>query len=510
MVMAKGGDMKTTFLWMCACFLAGLMSPLAGCGDDDGDSDQYWDLSEPYGDAVLLECHKRTVCESEFTLQGCLGLYLSGDDSYSFESILFKPHFLERRECVAAASNCTQLEECFQAEKNAFGDDAPTEPCSGYPEGRCEDDRLIWCLGGDGYEAEEPTPLIMDLRLMDKVCDRAGEYGADPGHIACSEEEYPEGEKCSDQIIESCPNGELLSFNCSHIHRDFVCYMRYGDQADCAMIPMDPGCEELSDEHSSWGRCSGNTAEVCVSGKLLRVDCSTFLDARCEGDDMVRCESDAVTEPNPNVETITIAGQIVDFGASPISEVEVCWFGHTEVPCVRTDDKGDFELYGDSELSGIPTELGALQTTAESYPQHLFWVPAEPPHSVQLVMNSDTLIDAAIAASGAAWSKSNGAVLVHALGFTGPPPVSGAYINFSSDSVPGPFFFDSTFAYNGDTQTTVGGPVLYFDAPPGSYTVGSDVGGAECDGPSQEYIGPAQIGVAQNALSVVEMQCARK
>jgi hypothetical protein len=134
---------------------------------------------------------------------------------------------------------------------------------------------------------------------MDKVCSKAGRFAADPGHVACDEGDYPEGERCDGPIYETCENGEILTYDCRHSDPDFVCTMREGDQGLCTLAAVSPACEGITEDlHLSAGRCNGDVAEFCVSGKYFEVDCSAFQSATCrvaEGDQTVYCDASSLS-----------------------------------------------------------------------------------------------------------------------------------------------------------------------------------------------------------------------
>ena len=255
-------------------------------GGTTGDTNPEATLSTPYGDGVLVECLKRSACSEEYSLNVCVENFLWDDDGFSLESTSMKHQYFQRMACVADAPDCVSLQACIDDTYDAYFDAIEPEACLGYPEFRCEDDKVIWCLGYDGDEATEPTRLVYDLSEMDKVCNAAGSYAADPGHAACDEADYPEGERCVGPLYETCIDGEILTYDCRHSDPDFVCTMREGDQGLCTLPAVSPECEGItSDLHVSAGRCNGDVAEFCVSGKFFEVDCSAFNEGTCSTDE---------------------------------------------------------------------------------------------------------------------------------------------------------------------------------------------------------------------------------
>jgi hypothetical protein len=262
-------------------------SPDTEIGSDAGaDSDEI-PLSTPYGDGIQMECLKESVCNGGLNLADCIYEYLMNDDGFAIDSIIDKRLYFNRLSCVEAAQDCDTLNACIRDAETAYFNNIEPEPCDGYPELRCEDDRVIWCLGDDGETAVDPTQLIFDLSEMDKVCDSAGVGAVDSPHTVCDEADYPTGDVCDGPYLKTCEQGEVLSFDCRHVDPDFVCTLKQGDQGVCTLPEVEPACEELtSDLYETAGRCNGNVAEFCVGGKFFQINCDSFGSAVCYAEDI--------------------------------------------------------------------------------------------------------------------------------------------------------------------------------------------------------------------------------
>ena len=258
--------------------------------DAGTDSSEELPLALPYGDGLVEECVAMSVCGGG-ALTECLSLYLADDDGFSIESIILKSLFLARRGCIASAEGCDDVQACVEDAEANLLTTLGTEPCGGYPELRCEDDRIIWCLESD--EDADPTDSIYDLSLLGKVCNDAGTDAIDKEKTPCDESDYPNGAICNDSLVQVCNEGEVLSFDCRHVDPDFVCTLKEGDQAVCTMPAPEAACDGLTANlYDSRSRCNGDVAELCVSGRFIEADCSAFGAGCVAGEDVgsVSCD----------------------------------------------------------------------------------------------------------------------------------------------------------------------------------------------------------------------------
>ncbi|MBN2719220.1 MAG: hypothetical protein JXX14_25445 [Deltaproteobacteria bacterium] len=261
---------------------------ITGCAEDNDNDTASTpanvNLTQPYGAPLVNECLKLSAC-GEGTVDECLYNFLGNDDGYSIESIITKQMFQTRQSCIAAANDCDAVSACISQSEADLLKRTPEKKCQGYPEDRCENDQFIWCLGYDGESATEPTQLVFDLSLMNKTCNSAGTYAADPTHTKCNAINFPYGKRCNGAMVEECVDGQLMSYDCRHVDAAFTCTMREGDQALCSLPDISAQCADLTtDLYTTGSQCTGNTAQMCISGKYIEADCRTF-GATCQTDD---------------------------------------------------------------------------------------------------------------------------------------------------------------------------------------------------------------------------------
>ena len=69
----------------------------------------------------------------------------------------------------------------------------------------------------------------------------------------------------------------MISFDCTIVGPEFTC-LPIPEEKDvmCALPPDQRECE------AGEAFCEGDNIRLCLGGKLLTVDCSTFLNASCE------------------------------------------------------------------------------------------------------------------------------------------------------------------------------------------------------------------------------------
>lgn len=254
-------------------------------------------------------CLKSSVCGDWYYVDSCIEKGGSDDWLIYTPGSVFYEHAAEQARCIRAASNCddywrcvldTDFESCDGSFENHCDSDVATY-CRGLPDDRqviVRSDCSQWgyqclstesgpmcgydwcelgarCEGNLALDCTNDPPFISfayDCSQWGKKCV-VGEYGptcVDAVYVSC------ETEMCSGTVIQSCYGGYISSWDCSFIDPDFVCFINEYDDPRCG---MPEGQWECNNHGDGW--CEGSVAKTCVNGKIVSVDCSSFMNARC-------------------------------------------------------------------------------------------------------------------------------------------------------------------------------------------------------------------------------------
>jgi hypothetical protein len=123
-------------------------------------------------------------------------------------------------------------------------------------------DTAVWC-----WSPDDNIPEALDCKKFNKECHQG--YCVDPGGDSCQED------ACAGSTVQLCWEGRTSSWDCREVDPDFVCFDHNGtlrcvmplDQSECGVFGED------------W--CEGDLAKVCLWGKIVSVDCSSFQNATC-------------------------------------------------------------------------------------------------------------------------------------------------------------------------------------------------------------------------------------
>lgn len=207
----------------------------------------------------LLEattCDAYEACirgDEECTESRCDGDVLVGCESNGFA---------QRRDCADEGL------DCVDSEAGPTCSLAGAAPC-GSEEFRCEGDVFLWCP-----IRAQVVPFATNCAETGKTCDTVC---VDSPLTRCSEG------TCSGDGAEItyCVNGNASSFQCNWADPDYRCFVPPGGEPTCG-IP-EPACSELD-----GGRCEGDVAILCDSGKEYEFDCAR-IGAVCTLESGLRC-----------------------------------------------------------------------------------------------------------------------------------------------------------------------------------------------------------------------------
>jgi hypothetical protein len=254
-------------------------------------------------------CLKGSVCGDWYNVDYCIEK--AGSDDW----LIFTPgsipyeRAVEQARCIRAAKNCddywrcvldTDFEECDSSFEDHCEEDIETY-CRELPDGRqvisrmdcsqygnkclstefgpmcgydlcelgarCEGDLALGCTGNPPHFS-----FAYDCSQWNKKCVE-GEYGP-----TCVDAEFTscDVEMCSGAVIQICIGGYVSSWDCTDIDPDFVCFINEADDPRCG---MPEGQWECNIQGNGW--CEGSVAKTCVNGKVVSVDCGSFMNAQC-------------------------------------------------------------------------------------------------------------------------------------------------------------------------------------------------------------------------------------
>ena len=228
------------------------------CINEAKNCEEFWRCQLPAGAEPCDDTTFEEICEGDTTVQ-CLFRNVQGEQD----------HFIRRTDCsgVPGGGTCVLNGDGAQCEYNQCKPDA-TNP-------RCEGDIHLYC---EHHEFSE-IYWMMDCSVMNLQCLAEGMCGV-PGAISCDDQQKV---LCDGPFIHSCrsPLGQY-SQDCREFHPEFVCFLdEFGDPR-CGMAEGSWECEENEDR---W--CDSSVLKVCIYGKIVSFDCSSFNDSVCENDECI-------------------------------------------------------------------------------------------------------------------------------------------------------------------------------------------------------------------------------
>jgi len=139
----------------------------------------------------------------------------------------------------------------------------------------CDGDKLVSCHDGV-LETTDCGDLDQECRHWSNNADGGGSTSTWCGTgKECSEGSYCIGDTAV--LCDEDAQEEMISFDCTIVGPEFTC-LPIPEEKDvmCALPPDQRECE------AGEAFCEGDNIRLCLGGKLLTVDCSTFLNASCE------------------------------------------------------------------------------------------------------------------------------------------------------------------------------------------------------------------------------------